>query len=58
MRLVRLDVGYACAGLIVDSRGIITEAAPIFKWAIGKRFADVRRWRRIKHVHVYPEEPA
>ena len=41
MKLYCIDCPYYCAGLIVED-GVVTRAAPILKWAIGKRWAAVR----------------
>jgi len=32
----QIDVGYACFGLKVEG-GVVTDAAPIAAWAIGKK---------------------
>jgi len=44
MRLWQIDVGYACAGVVTDEKGIIRVAAPIFKWAKGKTISEIERW--------------
>lgn len=44
--LVRVTHGTACFGLVVVG-GVVTEAAPIARWCVGKRGRDaVRYWRR------------
>ena len=34
-RLIHIDVGFACAGVIINKNGIIVKTAPIFKYSIG-----------------------
>lgn len=34
--LVRIELAWACFGFVV-SDGVVTKAAPISKWAVGKR---------------------
>lgn len=46
-RFFMVDIRYACYGIIaVDN--VVTEAAPIAKWMIGKRLADIKPFL-IKH---------
>jgi len=47
--LIQIDTGYACAGIIVK-QGIVCVTAPIFKWMKGKRWDQVKTWRKIKCV--------
>lgn len=44
MTLYSIDLPYANFGIIVDAAGVVTEAAPIAAWMIGKSIADVSRW--------------
>jgi hypothetical protein len=44
--LYTVDTGYANAGVVVRG-GVIIEAAPIFHWMIGKRWAEVVTWPKI-----------
>lgn len=46
--LIQIDTGYACAGIIVRD-GRVVEAAPIFRWMLGKKWFDVVNWRNIKY---------
>lgn len=39
-RLLQVDTGYACFGIVVTD-GVVTEAAPIAKWAVGKTLTEV-----------------
>jgi hypothetical protein len=44
--LVRIDMPYACFGMVVVN-GVVTEAAPIARWSIGRRGRDsVRYWKK------------
>lgn len=43
-----VDSGYACAGVAVTERGVIIEAAPIFRKLVGQRLAVVlTRYREV-----------
>jgi len=44
MELWQISVGTACAGIEVDGKGVVVNAAPIFRWMVGKRFLEIRRW--------------
>ena len=46
-KVIQIDTGYFCAGIVVEN-GICIDAAPILKWAIGKREQDIKSWSRIK----------
>lgn len=48
--LLQIDTGYACAGVEVNSSGIVDNAAPIFAWMIGKSFNEIRKWKHIKSI--------
>jgi hypothetical protein len=52
--LYRIDTGYACAGVIIDSDGIlpsiVVKTAPIFDWMVGRRWSEVLTWGNIKEV--------
>lgn len=43
MRLLQVDVGYACFGVVVEG-GKVVDAAPIGRWMIGKDEGVVRAW--------------
>ena len=49
MDLYQIDTGYACGGIVVDN-GIVTEAAPIFKWMLHKSFDEIKEWQNIKWI--------
>ena len=53
-----IDTGYACAGILVgDDNDIVLDAAPIFKWMIGKKLEDIRKWKKIKNIkHKYYDD--
>ena len=48
----QVDTGYACAGVVV-LHGWVIDAAPIYRWMIGKSWASVKRWKRIIEVRAY-----
>ena len=50
-RLLQVDTGYACFGVVVRN-GIVVEAAPIAKWAVGKSLADVVEHFKRKRAKV------
>ena len=38
-----VDTGYACAGILVgDDTDVVLDAAPIFRWMIGKKLEDIK----------------
>lgn len=41
-KLFWVDTGYACAG-VVCSAGQVIEAAPIYRWMVGRSMAEVER---------------
>ena len=45
--LLQIDLPYACAGIVVEN-DMITEAAPIFKWMVGKDLNYVCGWVQSK----------
>lgn len=45
----QVDVGYACAGVVVDGERVV-EAAPIFKWMVGKSWKYVQNWIKNKDL--------
>lgn len=45
--LLQIDLPYACAGIVVKD-GFVIEAAPIFKWMIGKSFEYISFWVHTK----------
>ena len=49
-----VDTGYACAVILVGDNDIILDTAPIFKWMIGKKLEDVKKYKKIKSIkHKY-----
>ena len=48
--LFLVDTGFACAGVFVNTSGIIIEAAPIFHWARGKPIETLRKWKKVKSI--------
>ncbi len=46
--LYQVDVGYACAGIVCEGDTVdtmkVVEAAPIYKWMVGKPFLKVMEW--------------
>lgn len=52
---IRVTLSYACFGLEVED-GIVTEAAPIARWAVGKRVEDVKAyWSRKSQLEDWEE---
>lgn len=49
LRIYQVDTGEARGGVVVRD-GVVTEAAPVHRWMVGKRWCDVGQWRRIKTV--------
>jgi len=43
-RLFWVDCGYACGGISVSHSGVVVEAAPIFKWMLGKSLRKIENW--------------
>lgn len=41
--LYQVDTGYYCAGIVVRD-GVVVEAAPVLRWALGKSLDVVSRW--------------
>jgi hypothetical protein len=39
--LVRVTTTYFCAGIVTDAQGIVVDAAPIVRWAMGKHYTRV-----------------
>ena len=50
IKLYTVCTDYACAGIEVDEKGIVIDAAPIFSWMIGKTFIEVKKWQKIKKI--------
>lgn len=46
-----VDTGYACAAVFVDEEGVVVDAAPIFHWMVGKKWEEVKGWRKIKAIY-------
>lgn len=46
--LIRVTLSYACFGIVVDQDGVITEAAPIAGWSIGKTLLEFDDWVKSK----------
>jgi hypothetical protein len=51
MTLVRVTAPHFCAGLIVRN-GVVTGAAPIIRWAMGKPWTEVERYCNKKRWKV------
>lgn len=49
--LVRVEAPYYCAGFIVEDAWV-AEAAPILRWAVGRRGRDVVEYLRKKGFKV------
>lgn len=47
--IIQLDTEYACGGIIIKE-GVCTEAAPIFRWMIGKTYEEIKSWKKIKRI--------
>lgn len=41
--LYYLDTKYGCGGVIVDDRGYIVEACPLYRWMLRKTLEEVLR---------------
>jgi len=50
--LYRITSRYFVCGIVIDDNYVVRVAAPIMKWAIGKRIEDVLHWCYSKHMHV------
>ena len=48
--LYLVDTGFACAGVVVNEAGIVVETAPIYRWARGKPFDTLKKWRKVKSI--------
>jgi hypothetical protein len=48
-----IDLPYACFVIEIDDHGIVTKAAPIGGWMVGKRITDVLRWAAGKGAAVW-----
>jgi len=44
LTLWRITTHYMCAGVLVDEKGWIKDAAPILRWSIGKNIDFLERW--------------
>jgi hypothetical protein len=52
--LYRIEAPHFVAGLLVDPRGRVCEAAPILRWAMGKTIAEIQRYAARKGWHIEP----
>jgi len=52
MALIWINTTYFCAGVVIDDSGIVIEAAPILKWAIGLKINEVIRRMKWKNVLI------
>lgn len=41
---------FATAGVLVDSKGVVVEAAPIYKSFVGQPFDNLRRWNKVEYI--------
>lgn len=48
--LFQITTSYACAGIVCNADGVVIEAAPIFRWMVGKHFRTVERWKKITSI--------
>jgi hypothetical protein len=46
-----INIHYACYGIIVHD-GVVIEAPPIAKWAIGKTFDDFKKFVKKKNGQI------
>jgi hypothetical protein len=51
-RLVRIEATYLCCGVIVDDAYVVTEAAPILRWSVGKHCREIKRFLERKGAFV------
>ena len=51
--LWQITAPHFCAGVVVVSN-VVTEAAPILKWTIGKPWREVREYAKSKGWHGSP----
>lgn len=42
--LARVELGYACFGIVIGQNDIVIESAPIGKWMIGKEVGLIIKW--------------
>lgn len=49
-RTYLVDTGYAAGGVTVNPAGVVVEAAPIFKWMLGKPWESVKVWPKIQSI--------
>ena len=47
-QMLQIDLPYACAGIEVESMAICVDAAPIFRWMIGKSLNEIVEWTILK----------
>lgn len=52
-RLYLVSTSYSSAGVVVKD-GEVVDAAPIYRWMVGKRWEDVLTWNRIEKVQPAP----
>ncbi len=52
MKVYRLETTYACAMILTDDQGKITDAANIYRWAIGKKLEDMVAYLKGKKQYV------
>lgn len=48
MQLYRIDLPYACFGVVVDDNAQVVDAAPIGRWMVGKSLEYIRLWVKRK----------
>ena len=59
-RLYRVDLSYACFGIVVGDDNVVTSAAPIGCWMVGKNLVrEVVPWvvRRNGKIEQLPDPP-
>lgn len=51
--LYRIELPYACCGILVNESGVVVEAAPIVGWMKGKFLPAVMPWVFKNHGLIY-----
>jgi hypothetical protein len=47
-RLVVINATYFYAGVIINEKGVVVEAAPILRWSIGKPYSVIEKFLKDK----------
>lgn len=52
-KLIWIDCGYACGGIIIDKYSTVIETCPIYKWMLNKKLEEILKWDKIKkHIVI------